>query len=398
MKTKFIVGLQALALIGVSAVAQITNAQATSVNTENEAMIEIVNDPMPAKAPVVTVVPQTVAAPAAPLVLQNQPQITQTQPTIYVQKQATTLVQDTPLQESNADKLRKQRVEMEQQTESKIVEKLEESRMKAEEERAAKLLNNIESADEKKEEKKEEEKVVEVAPAPIVVAPQAVQVVAPEEPIVEPAPVSVSTELSKLEEEPKSQTKMFMSLDGGFLSYSADNIQTVGAAGVTVGALIDDRFIVEGSFLYSKGDVESVTRPGSIGIWTGEYYPTIIEMQQFNYTGAFKYRVLKTRVSPYVGGLASYVHRKYEDRQFFDSYYALEGSSWAIDVGAMVGADIRLTDNLSIGADFRYVVNIAYDTDTKGRLQASRLYQNFYDEPVEELGYYNFLVNAKFLF
>src|SRR5690606_19337259 len=145
------------------------------------------------------------------------------------------LVQDTPLQESNADKLRKQRVEMEQQTESKIVEKLEESRMKAEQDRATKLLSNIEGAEDKKEEKKEEEKVVEVAPTPVVVAPQAIQVVAPEEPIVEPAPVSVSAELSKLEEEPKSQTKMFMSLDGGFLSYSADNIQTVGAAGVTVG-------------------------------------------------------------------------------------------------------------------------------------------------------------------
>ncbi len=396
---KFIVGMQAFALI----VALPAFAQVAGVSSENEAMIEIVNDPMPAKAPEAIstqVVPvqsvQTVQQ--QPFVLQNQPLVTQQQPTIYVQKQAPTLVEDTPLQESSADKLRKQRVEMEQQTESKIVEKLEESRMKSEQERAQKLLGNIEDADKKEEKKEEEQKVVEVAPTPIIVAPEAVQVVAPQEPIVEPAPISVSTEIAEVEEKPKSQTQMYMSLDGGFLSYSADNIQTTGAAGLTIGALIDDRFIVEGSFLYSKGDVESITRPGAVGLWTGEYYPTIIEMQQFNYTGAFKYRILKTRVSPYVGGLASYVHRKYEDRQFFDNYYALEGTSWAMDVGAMVGADIRLSDNLSIGADFRYVVNIAYDTDAKGRLQSSRIYQNFYDEPVEEMGYYNFLVSAKLLF
>src|SRR5690606_13248587 len=107
---------------------------------------------------------------------------------------------------------------------------------------------------------------------PVVAPQQSVEVVAPVEPVapvaeVQAAPaIEVKAELAKLdEEEKKESSKMFIGADGGVLSYKADNVRTSGAAGVTIGSVIDDRYIVEGSFLYSKGDIESVTRGGAIG-------------------------------------------------------------------------------------------------------------------------------------
>ncbi len=390
MKMKFVVGL-AVSALSLSAFAQ--------GSVENQAIIEVVNDPAPAasakdlsqaNSQSQTVTTTTTLQP----IVQNQPVITQQQPTIYVQKQESAVVEASPLSESAADKLRKQRIEMEQQTESKIVEKLEEARMKAEQERANKLLTGLE---EKKEEKKEE--VMAPVVAPVVVAPQAIQVVEPvivQEVKPEPA-VEVKTELAKLdEEEKKSSHRLFVGADAGFVSYPADNIKTTGAAGFTVGSVIDEKYIVEGGFLYSKGDIESVVRDYIYGM-----FPTIIEMEQYNFSGAFKYRILKTRLSPYVGGSLSYTYRNYEDRQSNEityGYPALESSSWAIDLGLIVGADIRLTDSFTIGADLKYVMNVAYDTNSNGRYETSQMYDDFYTDPVEELGYYNFLINAKFTF
>lgn len=402
MKRNFILGMTLQALVLSTSLSVFAQTQ----NTENEAMIEVVNDPMPAaKTQSQSNIQTQTVTTAAPVVLQNQPQITQ--PIIYVQKQDTAVVEDSPLTESAADKLRKQRIEIEQQTESKIVEKLEESRMKAEQERAAKLISGLE---EKKEEKKVEEAAVVVAPVATQV--QAVQVVAPAEPVVvqqvqqvqqvnEAPAIEVKTELAKLdEEEKKASNRMYVAADVGILNYSADNIKTAGALGVTVGTMIDDAFIVEGSFLYSKSDIESVTREQLYDPYTADVYPTIIEMDQYTFSGAFKYRILKTRVSPYVGGLLAYTYRNYEDRQYFGPY-ALEGSSWAIDVGAIVGADVKLTENFILGADFRYVMNVSYDVDNNGRLETSNMYNEAYNwdsSPVEELGYYNFLISAKFTF
>jgi hypothetical protein len=401
MKRNFILGmtLQAFVLaFGLTVFAQ---------NNENQAMIEVVNDPMPAaKIQSGANTQSQTQSINTPLVLQNQPQITQTQPAIvYVQKQATTVVEDTPLTESAADKLRKKRVEIEQQTESKIVEKLEESRMRAEEERAAKLLSGLE---EKKEEKKAEAVVAAPVVAPVVVAPQevqAVQVVAPQEPVIvqqsqvnnEPA-IEVKSELAKANEDEKKSKKMYVGLDAGVVSYNAKNIKTSGALGFTVGSLIDEKFIVEGSFLYAKSDVESITRQGLYNPNTGQYYPTIIAMKEYGFSGALKYRLLKTKLSPYVGGLLSYTHRDYKDSQYFDTQYALESSSWAIDAGLIIGADVRLTDAFTIGADFKYIRNISYDVNTKGLKSSYNQAYGFDANPVEELGTYTFLINAKFTF
>lgn len=412
MKRNFILGmtLQALVLtLSISTFAQ-------NNNSENQALIEVVNDP----APAATVQTQTVQAtlPAAQsspavvevkrenqFVLQNQPVINQQQPNIYVQKQNATVVEDTPLTESAADKMRKQRMEMEQQTESKIVEKLEEARMKAEQARAAKLLTGLEDKqeEEKKEDKKAEEVVVAapVVAAPVVVAPEAVQVVEPA-PIAAPV-IEVKAELSKLDEAPIENKKYYMTLDTGFVAYDADNVDTGVGVGTNFGAIFDDRYIVEGNFLFTRANIESVTQP--VAFTPSGIYPTIIQMDQYGFGGTFKYRILKTRISPYVGGSLAYTYRNYKNEQSPYGYSTcpyyncdLDASSWAVDMGLLAGADIGLSNNFSVGSEFKYMFNVAYDVKTNGLQQSKLLYPDFYSQPVEQLGYYSLTISLKYLF
>lgn len=416
MKSKFLIGLKAVAVVifaGTAAFAQ---------NEENRALIEVVNDPIPAQAvqsevkatqTQVQAAPSVVVQPTSQPVLLQQPQIVQQQPTIYVQKQAATVVEDTPLTESAADKLRRQRIEMEQQTESKIVEKLEEARMKAEQERAQKLLTGLEAKEEKKEEKTEQKEEAPVV-APVIATPEPVQVVAPVqqvqvfEPVQaqeEPA-IQVKSELAALDEDKKSNERMYVTFDFGFMSYGAKNVDTGVGLGANLGMVFNDRYVVEGNFMYTRADIESVT---DLALVTpGAVYPTIIQMDQYNFGGTFKYRILTSRFSPYIGGSLAYVYRDYKDQQSFgnygNSYYpysnqSLDASSWALDVGLLVGADIKLSENVAIGTEFKYMMNVVYDIDSKGGLQQSKLlYPNFYADPMEELGYYTLAVSLKYLF
>lgn len=408
MKSKFLIGLKAVAVVllaGTAAFAQ---------NEENKALIEVVNDPIPAQAvqsevkatqTQVQSAPTVLVQPTSQPVLLQQPQIVQQQPTIYVQKQATTVVEDTPLTESAADKLRKQRIEMEQQTEAKIVEKLEEARMKAEQERAQKLLLGLEANKEEKKEEKAEEKKEETPVAAPVVIPEPVQVVAPvqqQQVVIEPTPepaIQVKTELAALDDEKKKQEKMYVTFDFGFTSYDAKNVDTGVGLGANIGMVFDDRYVVEGNFMYTRADIELLPAVMS--------YPTIVQMDQYNIGGTFKFRLLKSRFAPYVGGSLAYVYRDYKDEQSFPHLsgcgmypcQSLDASSWALDLGLLVGADIRLSDNMSVGTEFKYMMNVVYDVDTKGGLQQSKLlYPSFYGDPIEELGYYTLAISLKYLF
>jgi hypothetical protein len=78
----------------------------------------------------------------------------------------------------------------------------------------------------------------------------------------------------------------------------------------------------------------------------------------------------------------------------------LEGTSWAIDAALIAGADLRLSDNFSVGADLRYSFNVTYDVSTKnGMPEPSQImYQNMNGDPIEGIGYYSFLLHATLSF
>lgn len=336
----------------------------------------------------------------------------------FIQAQPQIVVEETPLKESRADLLRKKRVEKEQETEQRIVERLEDERMKAEEERANKLLGNLNqaapapvapvapqttpSAFDAVQSYPEQPSAA--APAPVA-APVAVQPPVAQPVVVQAAPsendevdagkdLSLKEELDDLHTEaPSTASKFFISGIAGVANYaSVKNVKGVYAAGVGGGVMFEDGLSFEASFLMSSYDVEQQSYYYSL-------YPTITELQQKNMNAGVKYRVLKNKVSPTVGALASYTLREYSNLQYpvgFPFTASYSASSQAFDMGLSAGADLRLSDSFEVGVDLKYFFNLTYRIDSK--YQTSFVNPMRDETPIEKLNYYVFGVNMKVLF
>jgi hypothetical protein len=287
-----------------------------------------------------------------------------------------TVVEDSPLRESRADGIRRQRMEIETETEQKIVEKLESERIRAERERSEKLSKAL---DGKMEES--ERPVVQAAP----IQPQVVYVR-------EPAPVVEATTKAVPEKE-TSKNRFQISGMGGIGDYpSLSNVKGIYSAGVTAGMQFDDHFIVEGGWLFSSFDVQPIDPYNPYA--NSAYYPVIKSMDQSNFFGGVKYLLLDGKVRPNFGGLLGYTRRVYKDRQYY--YPGPEITSNAFDAGLSSGLDVNLSDNFSIGMDLRYLFNLSYRVN--GAPQTSIINPSQFNRPVEEYSYYLVTIGARFTF
>ncbi len=415
---------------------QVSNENKALAESVQQPVIEVVNDPVTTQS----------TAQSTNVNVQQQPVILQNQPTnnVLIQKQATTVVEDSPLVESKAEALRKQRIEMEQNTEAMIVEKLEAERIKAEQERARKLIEGLDTNKQQQNKALEDLKKQEDAAAaqtavavPVatdnatLIGPQqqqqgGVQVIAPQDSVViqqnqvqdvnnqeEQSVEAVATPVIEIKEEldavetaEKSKSDFFLGLDLGFTNYDLDNVNTLGTLGVKVGVEFDSKYIVEGGYAYSRFDIESVDQPGLTYFdpYYGSmvYYPVITEMRQHNFTGAFKYKFInESRFAPYAGGLVSITYRDYDivqDPVGYATRYQGNGSSLAMDLGVLAGADLKMTEKFALNFDLRYVFNVSYDVETDG-FETSRIYDNqFGGEVIEEAGYWQIFVGGKLTF
>jgi hypothetical protein len=314
-----------------------------------------------------------------------------------VQKQPTTLIEASPLADSRADSIRRNRQDEEMKTESKIVEKLEQSRMEDEKRRAQVLFGD--KFDTLQNGSQQPQVVAPVAaPAPVQVAPSS-QIQA------QPIIIEQSDSLSKddvreeiraaLEEQEEEivapvQQKYFAGVAGIANYPDAKTIQGNYSLGASFGTRYD-LFMVEGTFLFSNYTVAGVDYY-STGVSGGSiYYPRTIS-DQFNmnqYQGIIsaKYQLLDGFVRPYLGGLMSYSYRTYESN--FTTYRPLDGSyiykgdtvatSHSIDLGTDVGVDLEFNDRISIGANFKYLFNLSsrINGDTAGEGTAVEKQQYF---------------------
>lgn len=368
---------------------------------------------------------QTVQVQPAPVIVQQAPVVQQAQPLVIrrVQEQPVTVVEGSLLKESKADQLRKARTDMETDTENKIVEKLEEARMRDEQERAGKLFGNINGA----------AAASASATATAVVAPAPAPVMAP--PVAPPtatetvgasagaaAVSSGSTSAAAAAAEAKLEVKedhhqdvnvkeeiraaldereaskkqekqqLFVSGLAGMGEYpDVVNMRGTGAAGFSVGVVNKNRVAVEGSFMYSTYDIEDLSAGSGA-------FPVFKNLTQYNTSAAVKFQILPGSFRPFIGALASYTYRNYSQA---NSVYANPGcpdsSSQAIDVGATAGLDIMVSDNFSIGADFKYMTNLTNKSDSSYQ-QSLVNPNNTYGTPVEELQYYTLSLVGKLLF
>lgn len=327
--------------------------------------------------------------------------VIQTTPTVI--KQPTTVVEATPLSESKADQLRRQRQGFEVDTEQKIVEKLEQSRLEDERNRADRIFGN-------KLEKKEEAKS-EVAPV-VVKEPVQTLIVQPEEKKVthddlnsakseiieaiksiesKEAADAKSVVVAPVVEAEKSKERYYISAALGRGQYkNADNVDGRGAGGFLVGVETGNNFVIEGGLIYSNYMMQ-------------EYYwrtisPIFKEFDQYDIGLNVKYSPLAGKIRPLIGAGMSYVHRKYFDRLVY-GYTGLPTSdnvtSNAVNVSFLIGADLDVSNSFSIGLEYRYSANMIYRSDSdilgsKWRADGAK--------SVEETPYDTLMVNGKIRF
>lgn len=348
---------------------------------------------------------------SAPLMIENSTEVAQlSQPTFgqsaRVSNQPVVTVQDSPLMESKTDSVRRQRQDIEAQTELKIVEKLENDRMRAEQERAQKLMSTLEgtvssataaaaAVEPKKEEKKEDSSSDSKAPTIVVVpviqqqqpAPTPVPVV--EQPVAA-APVSTA-QVEQVEAKNESnKQKGFVSAIAGAGDYpNARNIRGTYAMGVAGGVIFPSHIVLEGTLLFSSFDIERLDQPYYYGI------PEITKMNQMNIIGGVKYQFTDSTVRPNIGGLLSYTRRSYVASQ--NSYYSsqTETTSNAFDVGISTGVDVMLSESFTLGLDLKYFMNMTYRIQNQA--QQSFVYQNWTKLP-EDTNYYTLGLMGRFTF
>ncbi len=310
------------------------------------------------------------------------------------QQQPVTNVEATPLTESRAAQLRRARQDAEISTEQKIVEKLEQSRLEDEKRRSQVLFGS----------KKLEQTPVQQE---IIAAPQAVQVmpVAQEKEDTSAEDMenmkadimsSVRAELSEKEETKESTSQMYISGSIGTAEYQdAINVESNESMGIAVGSRIDDKYIVEGSFLYSNHYVDDA----SSGISRSFVYD---ELDQYNLIAAIKYAPKFGRISPQIGALVSYTRRKYAEVNYSNTYIgqnnliSSESTTDSFDVGISAGFDIQLGESFIVGAEYKYMSNLNTKSD-------SRFLDDYYSfnnvgAPLEEFDYYTFAIVGKILF
>lgn len=322
-----------------------------------------------------------------------------------VQAQPTTTVEASPLTESRAAQLRKAREAAEVSTEQRIVEKLEQARLKDEERRAQRLFGGkFEDKGETEEKPHHQEQPMHQYPQHVqYVTPQPVHVVAtpemhaPEEDKETLKSEIVNTVKQDLQREKEAQKKKsaqpekyYVAGQVGVAEYpDASNVDGNVSTGFSVGSRLDNRVIVEGTFIYSNFYIDR-------NYWFSSY-PVYRELDQYNIAIATKYALLPGKISPIVGAVGSYTRRDYKQEKYrrFSSNRISNAKTDAFDVGFLVGMDVGLTDNLSIGADLTYFYNIANRSDAE---YLSPNYRTSYSSPVEELEYYVFSVSGRISF
>lgn len=362
-----------------------------------------------------------------------------------VVKNPVTVISSTPLTESRIDQIRRQRQELEIQSETRIAERLEQARIEDEQRRAEALFgdrfkammnqNKVEQntavvaapvaqpvqqpapqqpvqptiivvpvqqapvaapvAPVQEEKKEEAVKPVEKVEAPKVeekteVAP----VVAPVAPVEAAAPVAVSSGSLATAKQEEQTRQGFMGVNVGMGQYvSAQNVRGNYALGVSGGTKINDRILIDGAFSMANYDVEQFDS-GPLGF--DPLYPRITEMNQYALAGTVKYQILTGTVRPSVGGTAQYTYRTFSDKQL--GFANNDATSHAIDMGLVVGLDFEMSSTMSIGLDYRYMMNL-YNRAGSNAFQtrfATQVIESL--NPIEKFNYQTVSIMGRFSF
>ncbi|WP_413613281.1 hypothetical protein [Bdellovibrio sp. HCB-110] len=376
-----------------------TYALAQSIESDVDAELDQMYSSQQQAAPAAQAQPQAGIANTAPVSGQPIYILNQATPTsnaqlqqAQIQKQPTTVIEASPLTESRAEQIRRSRQDAELQTEQRIVEKLEQSRMEDEKRRAGILFG-----DKFNQLDQQQQPVQQPVYAQPVQQVQPVQVQQVEEPKENTRDI-IREELAAAmkSEEEAAVAPIETKYVGGILGIGdyPDTRQVKGnyALGVAFGTKYDN-FVIEGSFLYSNYTVEGqgyytgytsgYGYPYNTG--GGVYVPDSIDVQQYTGSLAAKVQLFTGIIKPVFGGVVSYSYRGFSwDNKSYGYVNDTKANSHAIDVGAILGADLEFSPKYSLGLDFRYMWNLSSRVNAENTWMAGPQYGT----PIEKLQYY----------
>lgn len=273
-------------------------------------------------------------------------------------------------QNSALDGLKKTRAQIEAENELKVVEKLEASRLEDEKDRNDRLFGNNKKAivREVKIERQAERQIEKDF---------------------------VNEDLrQEIRREMKDTVTPASTIEGksyfgalvGMGDYSGvNNVRGSYSLGFIMGKETRPNLNIEGSFLFSEFDVEQKDG-GLVCEWSGcLQYPRITRMNQYQAGITAKYQPTFGIFKPYVGGAAAYSFRTFSDVQF--ALPNNDAQSHAIDLGLVMGLDLLLAKDLTVGFDYRAFTNVFNRASSSG-LQSSfarSVYNS--DRAIESISY-----------
>lgn len=415
-------------LAALSMIPQMSLAQSASIANDVEAELDQMyaaktTESMPTKTVNGTAGISTQGAVSGqPIYILNQatPTSTTQVQTAQVQKQPTTLIESSPLSESKADQIRKNRQDAEVHTEQKIVEKLENSRLEDEKKRAGVLFGDAFNRLEQNGSAQGSVSNAATTAQPIIInMPAAAATPAPAPVVVETIAMPVQTvqkvehkdpsdEVSSrdlLREEirtamdaekaaaaqPVVSTQKYFSGMIGMSDYpDAKNVQGNYALGASFSSRRDS-LIVEGGFMYSNYTVDSY-------VWNQGYsYYDYAQVDMNSYAGSLagKFQLLDGFIKPIVGGVVQYTYRNYSlmNQSIYNANATAD--SQAIDVGVVAGFDLEFSPTTTLGLDYRYMYNMSSKVSN-----AINTPYGFYpgptnETPVEKLNYWVLSIVAR---
>jgi len=279
---------------------------------------------------------------------------------------------DTSILGSRAEELKKNRVRAEVETEMKASEKIEESRLTDERRRSEELFGDRLN--------KAETTVQQVAPIVVQPAPAPVAPVGIGRDELREDLKSILNEKEELAKEKPKSASYFIGMMGMTEFPKADNIQGSGVFGIGLGVEAKERILVEGMFQYASYQ--------SNYIW-------LKSIEEYSGSVAVKMQFSKGSIRPLAGALAVYSYRTYTDtyQQYQYNYGGSQQSKVnALDVGLLGGAQFAITDDFSLGTEFRYLWNLTSKSDG--------YYPTYFpnSEPLDSLSHYAFVITGRFNF
>ena len=198
------------------------------------------------------------------------------------------------------------------------------------------------------------------------------------------------------EQKKKNEKNIYISAVIGTGAYpDVNNIQGSYSATIALGYKWNNMIMFEGGFGLTRYQMDVLNL--SIQNRRDNF-----DIDQYTAFLGAKYRILKGRVVPTVGGILAYTHRAFTLTNPFNQPVTVEtidaGTSQTTDLGLTAGIDYEFSKEFAIGLDVKYMINLANKNNQDSNNINSTNFNGYAGTTIERLQHYTAGVSARMSF